>query len=119
MIRSSVLMGARFPVEMRHAEDLAFYLTLARRGQYRHVEEVVLHYRRGHGSAMGDLDGLAKGYAQLKSYAAKLSPPPEKVQLQKMQKRIAGILWRSYVKAGRPRKALSHLWSWIKHTDNE
>lgn len=106
MLRRSVIGNDRFPEYMRHAEDLAFYLQLARRGSYCATTEPVLFYRTGHGSAMSDLDGLDKGYLQLYALAAHLSPPPAPSELERMWKRIRRVMARGYAKAGRPLSAL-------------
>lgn len=106
MLRRSVIGVHRFPRHMKHAEDLAFYLQLARTGLYCSTSEPVLHYRTGHRSAMSDLDGLDKGYLQLYAFAAHLSPPPTPSELDRMWKRIRRVMTRGYAKAGRPWSAL-------------
>jgi glycosyltransferase involved in cell wall biosynthesis len=111
MLRRSVVGSDRFPEEMRHAEDLAFYLKLARRGQYCATTEPVLYYRTGHGSAMSDLDGLDKGYLQLYAFAAHLDPSPSPTDLDLMWKRIRRVMTRGYAKSGRPWSALR---TWLR-----
>lgn len=106
MIRRAAIGDGRFPEDMTHAEDLAFYLRIARQGRYDHVDDVVLHYRTGHGSAMADVDGLRRGYAQLHALAMDLVPPPHPQDLQTMRRRVRSILWRTYLKRGRPVDAL-------------
>jgi hypothetical protein len=91
---------------MRHAEDLAFYLQFARSGTYRATDEVILHYRTGHRSAMSDIEGLDLGYLQLYRFAAGLTPPPERAQLDAMWQRISRVMMRGFLKAGKPWRAL-------------
>jgi teichuronic acid biosynthesis glycosyltransferase TuaG len=102
--------ATRFPL-MTHAEDLAFYLLIAREGLYSYTNEPVLYYRRGHGSAMSNLHGLEQGYHQFYKIAASLEPPPPPDKLLLLRKRIGSIMFRSYLKAGRPVAAIR---SWIK-----
>ncbi len=111
MLRKSVIGAHRFPVHMRHAEDLAFYLQLARNGLYSTTPEPVLHYRTGHRSAMSDLDGLDKGYLHLYVLATHLHPPPSASDLDLMWKRIRRVMVRGYAKAGRPWSALR---TWLR-----
>lgn len=106
MIRRTAIGETRLPMGMTHAEDLAFCLSLARRGIYVATPEVVLHYRTGHASAMSDLKGLHRGYRQLYLHAAYLAPPPEAAALQALWERIRTVMWRSYLKAARPWDAL-------------
>ncbi|MGB3525243.1 MAG: glycosyltransferase [Flavobacteriales bacterium] len=106
MIKRTPDTDVRFPEHMRHAEDLAFYLSIARYGRYDHSSEVVLHYRQGHGSAMNDLSGLWLGYKQLYNWVANLHPAPEQVQLDQFWTRIKRIMSRSFLKFGRPNAAL-------------
>jgi glycosyltransferase involved in cell wall biosynthesis len=106
MLRRSVIGNDRFPEDMRHAEDLAFYLKLARRGTYRATTEPVLHYRTGHGSAMSDLDGLDKGYLQLYRFATQLTPAPLPEELGRMWARIRRVMTLGFLKTGHPLKAL-------------
>lgn len=111
MVRRSAIGEHRFPVHMKHAEDLAFYLQLARNGSYCATPEPVLHYRTGHRSAMSDLDGLDRGYLQLYQFAARLDPPPSTSDLDRMWKRIRRVMVRGYAKAGRPWSALR---AWVR-----
>jgi glycosyltransferase involved in cell wall biosynthesis len=106
MVRRSAIGGTRLPVGMTHAEDLAFYLVLARRGDYVACGEPVLHYRRGHGSAMSDLDGLDRGYMALYHHAMALDPPATGEQLGRLWRRIRRVMTLSYLKGGRPMDAL-------------
>ncbi|QQS72526.1 MAG: glycosyltransferase family 2 protein [Flavobacteriales bacterium] len=102
MIRRTDATNKRFPEHMRHGEDLAFYTSIARAGKYTFVEEPVLHYRQGRPSAMSDLKGLERGYHALFAFVQQLPHPPDAAQLAFMRARARRIMFRSYLKAGRP-----------------
>ncbi len=111
MIRREVIGDRRIPVHMTHAEDLAFYLILARDGVYSSTVETILHYRTGHVSAMSDLHGLYQGYRDLYDLARALGPPPPRPQLDGLQARIRRAMSRSFLKAWMPWEALrAFLW---------
>ncbi|MCB0764771.1 MAG: glycosyltransferase family 2 protein [Flavobacteriales bacterium] len=100
MIRRSIIGDRRFPPHMKHAEDLAFYLSICRDATYAHTDEPVLHYRRGHGSAMSDLQGLDRGYQALFRHASALVPAPTDHQLRTMWARIQRMMFRGFLKRG-------------------
>lgn len=103
MIRRDHIGDLRFRTDMRHSEDLAFYIDLAARGgRYDYLNDEVYHIRRRGGSLMSDLDGLARGYRQLDAIVGEVHPAGQAEYRKKMRK----ILFRSYLKAGRPLKAL-------------
>jgi teichuronic acid biosynthesis glycosyltransferase TuaG len=57
-----------FHNEITHAEDLLFFMELARQGgQYGYTEDVILHYRDTPGSAMTNLMGLESGYRYIEN----------------------------------------------------
>lgn len=101
MVRKDVIGADRLPVGMSHAEDLAFYLTIARRGDYMATPELILLYRKGHGSAMSNLDGLDRGYLLLHGHASSLVPPPTSKELQLMWCRIRRVMTLGFLKAYR------------------
>lgn len=103
MIRRDHIGEVRFREDMRHSEDLAFYIDLAARGgNYDFIKSEVYHIRRRGGSLMSDLDGLAEGYRQLDKVIGEQHPAGQAAYRKKMRK----ILFRSYLKAGRPLQAL-------------
>ena len=58
----------RFPTELSHCEDLLFFLEVAaqlKQARYGFVSETVYIRNLGQGSAMSNLDGLARGYRDL------------------------------------------------------
>jgi glycosyltransferase involved in cell wall biosynthesis len=106
MIRRCQATEARFQEHLSHCEDLAFYLSIARAGNYTHTSEVVLHYRTGHGSAMTDIRALDKGYLALYQWATSFLPPPDKVDLHNLWRRIRRVMFRGFLKRGMPFDAL-------------
>lgn len=104
--RTPTIERYRFPVHMKHAEDLAYFMSIAREGNYDHTKEVILHYRKGHHSAMSDLHGLDRGYIDLYQHATSLTPPPSSSELEKLWQRIRRIMFRSFLKNGHFRSAL-------------
>ncbi len=51
---------------LTHCEDLFFCMATATEGDYDFTPSVILKYRRNTGSAMSNLNGLARGYATLR-----------------------------------------------------
>lgn len=91
---------------LTHCEDLLFYMELARAGGiYAYVDEVVLYYRKGHASAMSDLDGLENGYREL---FAEVNQWPEVNKRQKdfLRKKIRSIMAKSYLGKGQLKKSI-------------
>ncbi|MFT3886295.1 MAG: glycosyltransferase family A protein [Flavobacteriales bacterium] len=107
MIRRVPGPPPRFLPDMTHAEDLLFYLTIARQGNYASVGHPVLRYRVGHSSAMSDLRGLHQGYRDLVRAMRSLSPPPPEAVIARSWHRIRSIMFRTYLKQGKPRRALA------------
>jgi glycosyltransferase involved in cell wall biosynthesis len=63
MIRRDITKKYQFEENLTHGEDLLFYIVMALEGGvYDYTESEVLHYRKGHASAMTDLKGLEVGY---------------------------------------------------------
>jgi teichuronic acid biosynthesis glycosyltransferase TuaG len=98
MIRRSPATDLRFPVHMRHAEELAYYFSMARAGRYGGTSEPVLLYRRGPATAMTDLHGLGLGYQQLHGFVRRLPQPPSPAQLARMRRRIRSVMAKSHAK---------------------
>lgn len=65
MVKVEKGFNYQFEVGMKHGEDLFFYMTIANQGLYSFTETNVLCNRRNSTSAMNNLVGLGKGYAQL------------------------------------------------------
>jgi teichuronic acid biosynthesis glycosyltransferase TuaG len=62
----------RFVEGLTHGEDLLFYISIAKDGEYAYTEECILHYRKNEQSVMNNLSGLGKGYAFLASKFAEM-----------------------------------------------
>ncbi|MFT4678241.1 MAG: glycosyltransferase involved in cell wall biosynthesis [Flavobacteriales bacterium] len=98
MMRRSILTCG-FDVELSHVEDLFYYIQNFKDGNYACTRETVLDYRSGNQSAMANLSGLEKGYAQVKS----------KIELEDLDERLVSIfasraksiMMKSYIKSGK------------------
>ena len=106
MIRRCSATDARFPEHISHGEDLAFYLSIAREGNYTFTPEVILHYRSGHGSAMSNIKALDKGYMDLYRSASSLAPAPDQERLDALWNRIRRVMFRGFLKRGMPFDAI-------------
>lgn len=100
-----------FRTDMTHAEDLYYYLCIAKQGQYASLQRPVLHYRRSICSAMTDLDGLHRGYRQLFQAMGAFSPAPSAFLLEDAWRKVRRIMMRSYAKNWRPFDALK---AWLE-----
>lgn len=66
LVRCGGKQAIFFDEELRHAEDLWFYIQLAATGgSYQYTSETILKYRKHQNSAMSNLNGLAAGYTKL------------------------------------------------------
>ncbi len=90
----------RFHEGMTHGEDLLFFLELSEGGRYDHTGEEVLFYRKGHVSAMGNLEGLEKGYLQIYTWL-KQSGRIDRKALVLLKRKMGRIMGRSWWKKGR------------------
>lgn len=109
MVRRKVEEAFFFMEELSHAEDLFFYMQLAREGgDYSFTPEVVYQYRNNPESAMKNLEGLEAGYWQVYS---KIKDWPELAQgtLLAYQLKVRKIMFLSYLRAGKLSKALKVL----------
>lgn len=105
MIRRNRDINYAFVDGLTHCEDLLFYMTLAKTGgNYIHVNETILNYRLHGNSAMSNIDGLAFGYRFVYSW---LVNSDFKYLSRLFKKRANRIIFRSYLRAFRPLKALS------------
>lgn len=108
MVRAEAIGETRFDTRLSHGEDLLFFLEVARKSGlvYGSVPEVVYHYRTGHGSAMADLDGLERGYAAfLSALSGRFAVAEDLVEAARV--RVARIMWRSWLRRGRPLRAIT------------
>jgi teichuronic acid biosynthesis glycosyltransferase TuaG len=99
----------RFHESLTHGEDLLFYIELAfQDGHYDYTDDVVLHYRSGHLSAMKNLKGLEIGYRYIYQYLLKQGQiQPKKVEMFKIKAR--NILLKSYLGNLKPYQAFVSL----------
>lgn len=65
MIKRDLTEFYRFQTDMTHAEDLFFYLTIAKTKKYSYTDRTILKYRQRKNSAMSNLRGLENGYIKL------------------------------------------------------
>jgi glycosyltransferase involved in cell wall biosynthesis len=110
LFRRELTQEIRFREGMSHAEDLLYYILMAVRNRliYGHVEETVYHYRSGNASAMGDLDGLERGYRLLLDLLRDEKAVPKK-QRGKLGRKFAKILLLSRLRTGDPLGAMRAL----------
>lgn len=96
-----------FPDHMRHSEDIAFYLSIADQGLYDRTSEVTLRYRRGHVSAMSDLEEVHEGYRELyRHMTSRTNASPE--QLSHAWRRMRRSITIDLLRRGRWTDALRH-----------
>ncbi len=95
-----------FDTSVSHCEDLMFYLGISGSGEYHFVRDVVYRVRRGHGSASDQLAGLHHGYRQFLS-RLQTTPGISPREYAAACGKVRRIMWKSYLKAGRPGKAFA------------
>ncbi|MBI3233841.1 MAG: glycosyltransferase [Bacteroidetes bacterium] len=65
MIRINPSITYLFEERLTHGEELLFYISISKNGQYSFSRECILNYRKHSNSAMSNLIGLGRGYAIL------------------------------------------------------
>jgi glycosyltransferase involved in cell wall biosynthesis len=107
MLRRASIGDHRFPVGVRHCEDLIFILELAAaRGlRYAALPEIVYEYRVTSGSAMSNLNGIEAGYLEFLRRATAL-PEIDEATHAYQRRRVQRILFRSWLRRGKPLRAL-------------
>ena len=109
MIKKALNVEYKFKEGLSHAEDLLFYMEIARNGgKYTYTFETVYIYRDTSSSAMKNLDGLENGYRQVFEYI-KEWPELTFRTLLANQLRVKKIMFLSYLSAGEPVKAFRAL----------
>ena len=97
MIRRKANKIYHFNENLTHGEDLLFYIDLALDGgTYDYTEEEVLHYRKGHPSAMKNLSGLENGY-HLIYHSLKDNEKIPTRQLTVFKEKARDIVFKSYL----------------------
>ncbi len=104
MIKRSPGKPYRFKEGLTHGEDLLFYISIADEGLYSYTNDLVMIYRSGNRSAMSDLPGLEKGYFDI-YHELKKMPAISPKDLEVYKKRITSIMFKSYLRKGRPYRA--------------
>lgn len=103
----------KFHEDVTHGEDLLFFIELALQGgKYDFTNEVILHYRKGHTSAMKNIKGLENGYRYIFQSIRNMDQIPfEKAEIFK--RKAKNILWKSYLGRLEPYQAvLSQIRNW-------
>jgi teichuronic acid biosynthesis glycosyltransferase TuaG len=106
MIRLSPGMELRFDENITHAEDLLFYITLAKGRKYGYTTDDVLVYRRTGESAMTDLDGLMRGYDYLFRWMRLNERIVDPVDALYFRKKTRTIAAKTYLSQGKWAKGL-------------
>jgi hypothetical protein len=97
MIRRKKNKRYHFNESITHGEDLLFYIESALYGGiYDYTDEVILHYRKGHQSAMKNLAGLENGYRYIYGYLINMEEI-SKTQAELFQKKAKQIILKSYL----------------------
>lgn len=97
MIRRNKNQIYQFNEKISHGEDLLFFIELASSGgKYDFVDDVILHYRKGHSSAMKNLRGLENGYHLIYESIKDIDEIPE-VQVRQFKKITRSIIFKSYL----------------------
>jgi len=99
MIKILPNVNYAFNEGQKHSEDITFFLSLSGLGEYSYTNELIMSYRTGHGSAMGNLQGLEKGYLIYLSEAKRLFGN-RKLKLAELRLRIVKIMFLSYLAHG-------------------
>jgi teichuronic acid biosynthesis glycosyltransferase TuaG len=109
MIRLSPNMELHFDENITHAEDLLFYITLAKGRKYGYTTDDVLIYRRTGESAMTDLDGLMRGYDYLFRWMQLHERVVAPVDAAYFRKKTRTIAAKTYLSQGKWMKGLLFL----------
>lgn len=96
--RHDLLGNVRFNEFMTHAEDWLFYITLAfkRNAYISSIDSNICSYRRGHLSAMADLEKLQNGYSSLIKELKKIEFT--RLQVCAVKIRLAKIMFLSWLR---------------------
>ena len=107
LLRHATIARHRFPAGLSHCEDLIFFLEVAHDAGlvYGAVDDEIYEYRLHDGSAMSNLPGIESGYMELIRRAGKLERMTP-ADLRHLKSRVASILLKSWLRKGRPLRAL-------------
>ncbi|MBC7489142.1 MAG: glycosyltransferase family 2 protein [Glaciimonas sp.] len=112
MFRTSLLKHFRFDETMTHSEDLMFFISLSsiQSIQIGYVNDSVYLYRKGHISAMSNMDGFERGYFNLLKKVKSI----HNVKLSDhyfLRFKIAKILFLSWFAIRMPGRAFNSVWT--------
>lgn len=96
MIKRDKSFTYQFNENLKHAEDLYFYMSISKGKRYDYVEEPILYYRRSGHSAMNNIKGLQAGYIQLYKLVKEKEKPPAMV-LFNLKLKIMKIMFLSFL----------------------
>lgn len=109
MIRRNKNINYQFQEHITHGEDLLFYINIAQvGGLYDYTNEIILHYRKGHQSAMKNLKGLEKGYYHIFK-VIEANGNFSHNQISEFRRRARKIILRSYLGHYQPFNTLASL----------
>lgn len=105
LIKRDATKSYLFEEDIRHAEDLLFFISISTTGNYSFTNQIISEYRQSNDSAMSNTLGLELGYAQM-IMRIRNNRWASKEQLRKLKKRIALIMFKTYLKKLKPIKAV-------------
>lgn len=111
MIRRNAAEHVVFNTDISHAEDLLFYLSIAKGHKYKAVNETVLNYRVTGTSAMSNLEGLCRSYKYIARWLQEHPNLATREQARHFSRRSRSIMFKTFLKARRPWDALTALFA--------
>lgn len=111
MCKRDLKIDYKFDENISHGEDLYFYMKYTCQGLFGFTDRTILKYRKGHTSAMSNLDGLENGYRQIRMEMNELSHIT-KQNISDFKKKSRSIMFKSYLGAVRPLRAIISYVTW-------
>ncbi|MBK8339064.1 MAG: glycosyltransferase [Flavobacteriales bacterium] len=108
MVRWDQHLALRFNEDTSHMEDMLFCLEYSPGRTYRYTLDTVLIYRRTSHSSMSDLDGLWRSYRFVYRWI-EAQGTADPADLRRYRMRSRSIMVKSYLRAGKPFKAIKAL----------
>lgn len=112
MIRRSSTMELKFDIGWSHLEDRVFYLSIANKGQYDFIPEVIYQIRRRPSSLMTNVEGLESAYVKFMNYAHQLGTLNEKEKNDEWRK-FHLLFCKTYLKKLSLKRAAYHGLKWL------
>ena len=99
MIKRSGCPGVTFDQSMTHSEDLLYLMQTCygTPGEYNFTNQVTLHRRTGHESAMDDLFGLELGYKEICKRIEDFNNVSDQA-IEHFRKKVQSIMFKSYLR---------------------